>query len=213
MFLDELAEFQPQVLDSLRQPLESGEIVIARANHRITYPARFQLIAAMNPCRCGMAMEPGFACKRAPNDKCMAQYQARLSGPFLDRMDLRLDVPAVRASDLLAPQSSEPSIAVAKRVSSARQRQKQRYETAGHQNLNTNAQCPTGLIAGMTQADQAGMSLLHQAAEQMHMSARSYHRLLKVARTIADLDDSETVKRPHIAEALSDRCSSDPISN
>ena len=213
LFLDELAEFQPQVLDSLRQPLESGEIVIARANHRITYPARFQLIAAMNPCRCGMAMEPGFACKRAPNDKCMAQYQARLSGPFLDRMDLRLDVPAVRASDLLAPQSSEPSIAVAKRVSSARQRQKQRYETAGHQNLNTNAQCPTGLIAGMTQADQAGMSLLHQAAEQMHMSARSYHRLLKVARTIADLDDSETVKRPHIAEALSYRCSSDPISN
>ena len=212
LFLDELPEFQPQVLDSLRQPLESGEIIIARANHRITYPARFQLIAAMNPCRCGMALEPGFACKRAPNDKCMALYQSRLSGPFLDRMDLRLDVPAVRASDLLSTHASEASAAVAKRVLQARQRQKQRYEQAGYRGLSTNAQCPTHLITEMSHTDAAGLSLLHQAAAHRHMTARSYHRLLKVAMTIADLDGSETVKRPHIAEALSYRCSNDAIS-
>ena len=208
LFLDELAEFQPQVLDSLRQPLESGEIIIARANHRIAYPARFQLIAAMNPCRCGRALEAGYACKRAPNDKCMAQYQARLSGPFLDRMDLRLDVPAVRASDLLTHQPSESSHNVAKRVSSARQRQKQRFDQLGHPKLTTNAQCPTALITDIIHADQAGLSLLSQAAAQKHLTARSYHRLLKVARTIADLDDSETVSRPHIAEALSYRSDS-----
>jgi magnesium chelatase family protein len=205
LFLDELPEFQPQVLDSLRQPLESGEILIARANHRITYPARFQLIAAMNPCRCGKALEPGFACKKAPNDKCMAQYQARLSGPFLDRMDVRLDIPAVRASDLIATERGEPSASVAKRVMAARLRQKQRFEQLGHPRLTTNAQCPTGLIADITQAETSALSLLHQAAEKMAMTARSYHRLLKVARTIADLDQSRTVHRPHIAEALSYR--------
>ncbi len=103
LFLDELPEFQPQVLDGLRQPIETGEAVIARANQRIVYPARFQLIAAMNPCRCGRATEPGFACKRGPNAKCMADYQSRLSGPLLDRMDLTLDVPAVSAMDLVLP--------------------------------------------------------------------------------------------------------------
>lgn len=205
LFLDELPEFQPQVLDSLRQPLESGEILIARANHRITYPARFQLIAAMNPCRCGKAMEPGFACKKAPNDKCMAHYQARLSGPFLDRMDLRLDVPAVRASDLLGHSTGEASAVVAKRVLAARKRQKSRYEQANQPTLTTNAQCPTRLIAEFCRTETDAMSLLHQAAEQMSMTARSYHRLLKVARTIADLDQSETIRRPHLAEALSYR--------
>src|SRR6185295_16758903 len=95
LFLDELPEFQPQVLDSLRQPLETGEVAIARANHRVVYPARFQLVAAMNPCRCGMANEPGYACKRAPNDRCVAQYLGRLSGPLIDRFDLVVDVPSV----------------------------------------------------------------------------------------------------------------------
>ena len=205
LFLDELPEFQPQVVDSLRQPLETGEILIARANHRITYPARFQLIAAMNPCRCGKAMEPGFACKKAPNDKCMAQYQARLSGPFLDRMDLRLDVPAVRASDLLGQTAGESSAVVAKRVRAARIRQKNRYEALNQPRLTTNSQCPTRLIADLCQADTDALSLLHQAAEAMSMTTRSYHRLLKVARSIADLDQSQTVRRPHLAEALSYR--------
>lgn len=162
----------------------------------------------MNPCRCGRALEAGYACKRAPNDKCMAQYQARLSGPFLDRMDLRLDVPAVRASDLLTSKPSEASRNVAKRVLSARERQKRRYEQLGHQSLSTNAQCPSALIADMIRADQAGLSLLNQAATHKQLTARSYHRLLKVARTIADLDDSDSVGRPHIAEALSYRSDS-----
>jgi len=115
LFLDELPEFQPQVLDSLRQPIETGEVMIARANHRVTYPARFQLIAAMNPCRCGQAMEPGHACRRGPNERCMAQYQSRISGPLLDRIDLTIDVPAVSASDLLLPPAQEGSHDVAKR--------------------------------------------------------------------------------------------------
>jgi magnesium chelatase family protein len=109
LFLDELPEFQPQVLDSLRQPLETGEIAIVHANHRATYPARFQLIAAMNPCRCGHATDPGYACKRQPNERCIASYQARLSGPLLDRFDLMIDVPAVSASDLILPPPSEGS--------------------------------------------------------------------------------------------------------
>jgi magnesium chelatase family protein len=120
LFLDEFPEFQPQVLDSLRQPLEAGEVVIARANHRITYPARFQLIAAMNPCRCGRAYDPGFACKRGPNLRCAADYQARLSGPLLDRIDLHIEVAAVSASDLVLPPPSEGSREVAARVAAAR---------------------------------------------------------------------------------------------
>jgi magnesium chelatase family protein len=109
LFLDELPEFQPQVLDSLRQPIETGEVAIARANHRVVYPARFQLIAAMNPCRCGMANEPGYACKRAPNDRCVAQYLGRLSGPLLDRFDVVVDVPSVSAADLMTPPPREGS--------------------------------------------------------------------------------------------------------
>src|SRR5208282_855633 len=116
LFLDELPEFQPQVLDSLRQPLETGEVAIARANHRIVYPARFQLVAAMNPCRCGHASEPGFSCHRQPVTRCIAQYQARLSGPLLDRIDLHVDVPAVAAADLMLPPPAEGSREVAERV-------------------------------------------------------------------------------------------------
>ncbi len=205
LFLDELPEFQPQVLDSLRQPLESGEIIIARANHRIAYPARFQLIAAMNPCRCGLALEPGYACKRAPNEKCVALYQSRLSGPFLDRMDLYLDVPAVRARDLMTHHTGESSAEVAQRVLDARLRQKARYTQLDQGHLSTNAQCPVALLPALCQTDQPGLDLLQQAADALRLTARSYHRILKVARTIADLDRSETVKRPHLAEALSYR--------
>ena len=122
LFLDELPEFQPQVLDSLRQPLETGEVSVSRANHRITYPARFQLIAAMNPCRCGKALEPGFACKRAPTDKCMAQYQARLSGPLIDRFDLIIEVAAVNPADLVLPPPAEGSREIGARVADARRR-------------------------------------------------------------------------------------------
>jgi magnesium chelatase family protein len=126
LFLDELPEFAAQALDSLRQPLETGEVAIARANHRVTYPARFMLVAAMNPCRCGRASDPGFACKRGPNARCAAEYQARLSGPLLDRIDLHIEVPPVTAADLILPPPSEGSQEVAARVARARDIQAER---------------------------------------------------------------------------------------
>ncbi len=205
LFLDELPEFQPQVLDSLRQPLETGEVIIARANHRVTYPARFQLVAAMNPCRCGRATEPGYACKKAPNDTCMAHYQSRISGPFLDRVDLVIEVPAVSAADLITPGSSEPSAAVARRVNRARKFQTQRYQELGLSEITSNAACPVSRITEIAALDDAGLSLLRSAADAMKLTARGYHRVLKVARTIADLDGQESLHRIHLAEALSYR--------
>ena len=129
LFLDEFPEFTPQVLDSLRQPIEAGECMIARANSRVTYPARIQLVAAMNPCRCGMAGEPGYRCARGP--RCQSDYQARISGPLLDRIDLRIEVPAVSASDLIRPGRAERSAAVAARVARARTIQRERFERLG----------------------------------------------------------------------------------
>lgn len=204
LFLDELPEFGPSVLDSLRQPLESGETVIARANARISYPSRFQLVAAMNPCKCGMAGTPGHTCKRGP--ACAGDYQSRVSGPFLDRIDIRIDVPAVSAADMIVPGgTSEPSSAVAARVAAARERQRHRYAEAGHPNVLTNAAASSSVIERLVEPDRESQSLLLQAAERFNLSARAYHRVLKVARTLADLAGSEKVARPHIAEALSYR--------
>ncbi|MFI5408267.1 YifB family Mg chelatase-like AAA ATPase [Kaistia sp. UC242_56] len=209
LFLDELPEFTPQVLDSLRQPLEAGEVLIARANHRIRYPSRFQLIAAMNPCRCGMAGEPGMSCKRGP--RCAADYQARLSGPFLDRIDMRIEVPAVTASDLIGTAPSESSATVAERVAAARALQAERFEALGVDDIRTNAQCASSLIETIAAPDEAGIKLLGDAAAALKLSARGYHRVLKVARTIADLDGAETVGRLHLAEALRYRVAGDRI--
>ena len=202
LFLDELPEFSPQVLDSLRQPLESGETVIARAQHRITYPSRIQLIAAMNPCRCGRFGEPGHTCRRGP--RCVSDYQGRVSGPFLDRIDLRIDVPAVTALDLIQPAPSEPSAAIAQRVASARAVQAGRYGTQGDGTI-TNAQASARVIEEVARPDAAGLALLRDAAQAMQFSARGYHRILKVARTLADLDGSDEVGRVHLAEAISYR--------
>ncbi len=202
LFLDELPEFAPQVLDSLRQPLETGEIAIARANHRVTYPSRFQLIAAMNPCRCGMAGEPGFTCRRGP--RCQTDYQARISGPLLDRIDMRIEVPAVSAADLIAPSVAERSETVAARVATARRVQAERYAAAGS-HVTTNAAAPNALIEAVAEPDAAGAQLLRDAAEVKRFSARAYHRILKVARTIADLDGADTVSRIHVAEAIAYR--------
>ena len=201
LFLDEFPEFSPQVLDSLRQPLETGECAIARANGCVAYPARFQLIAAMNPCRCGMAGEPGFRCARG--SRCEADYRARISGPMLDRIDLRIDVPAVSAVDLIAPARAEPSAGVARRVELARQVQARRYEALGLDAATTNARCPTALIEDVARPDAAGRALLRDASEKLVLSARAYHRVLKVARTLADLDGAEVVGRIHLAEAIS----------
>ncbi|MGE3147119.1 MAG: YifB family Mg chelatase-like AAA ATPase [Pseudorhodoplanes sp.] len=209
LFLDELPEFQPAVLDSLRQPLETGEIAIARANHRVTYPARFMLVAAMNPCRCGRADDAGFACKRGPNARCAADYQGRLSGPLLDRIDLRVDVPAVAATDLILPPPSEGSREVAARVAQARGIQAERYAARGLLAIRCNAGAGGPLLEDIAKPDKAGLALLRDAADTLRLSARGYHRVLRVARTLADLDAAGPVGRIHIAEALSYRALAD----
>lgn len=203
LFLDEFPEFTPQVLDSLRQPLESGECMIARANHRVTYPARFQLVAAMNPCRCGMAGEPGHRCARGP--RCQADYQARISGPLMDRIDLRIEVPAVSATDLIRPGQSEESAAVAERVARARHIQRERAAGLGQAGAVTNASLSNTMVEKLATPDAGGASLLADANEKFGFSARAYHRILKVARTLADLDGTDSVGRVHLAEAISYR--------
>jgi magnesium chelatase family protein len=209
LFLDELPEFQPQVLDSLRQPLESGEVAIARANHRVTYPAQFMLVAAMNPCRCGKAYDQGFSCKRGANARCAADYQGRLSGPLIDRIDLHIEVPAVTAADLILPAPAEGSREVAERVARARDIQAERYAALGLEKLRVNAQAQGPLLEEIARTDSAGMALLRDAAEAMRLSARGYHRVLRVARTLADLEGAGTVGRVHLAEALSYRALAD----
>jgi magnesium chelatase family protein len=211
LFLDELAEFQPQVLDSLRQPLEIGEVAISRANHRVTYPARFMLVGALNPCRCGRANDPGFACKRGPNARCAAEYQARLSGPLLDRIDLTIEVPPVTAADLILPAPTEGSAEVAGRVAAARAVQAARFAALGVPNIRTNAQASGPMLEDIAKPDASGLTLLRDAAEAMRLSARGYHRVLRVARTLADLDAVERVGRVHLAEALSYRALTDEI--
>ena len=200
LFLDELPEFQRTVLDSLRQPLESGTVSVARANAHVTFPARVQLIAAMNPCRCGHLGDASLACARAP--RCAADYQAKVSGPLLDRIDLHVDVAAVSAADLVLPPPAEGSAEVAARVRAARDVQTARYDGQG---VRTNAEADGALLDRVATPDEAGRKLLAQAAEAMRLSARGYHRVLKVARTIADLGGSDGVGRVHVAEALSYR--------
>jgi magnesium chelatase family protein len=203
LFLDELPEFQPRVLESLRQPLESGQTVVARANYHITYPARFQMIAAMNPCKCGMAGEPGHVCRTGP--RCAADYQGRISGPLLDRMDIQIELPAVKASDLTLPPPKESSADVALRVAVARQKQKDRFSALGLPHLRTNAEADGTLLEEIARPDAPGLRLLREAADAMNLSARGYHRVLRVARTLADLDGRGEIARLHIAEALSYR--------
>jgi magnesium chelatase family protein len=211
LFLDELPEFDPRVLDSLRQPLENGEVAVSRANHRVTYPARFMLVAAMNPCRCGNAFEPGYACKRGRIDRCTADYQSRISGPLMDRIDLRIEVPAVTAADLILPPPAEGSAEVAARVAAARDIQLARYAAVGLPDVRTNAEAPASVLEEIAKPDGQGQKLLRDAAETMRLSARGYHRVLRVARTLADLDGTEKIGRLHLAEALSYRALAEDV--
>ena len=196
LFLDELPEFSAPVLDSLRQPLETGDVLIARANFHVRYPARFQLVAAMNPCKCGYGRASGRACGRGPN--CEEVYQSRISGPLLDRMDLTVDLPAVTAAELAAPATGEPTAVVARRVAAAR-------ATQGERANAPNAALDDAALSRWAAPDAEGASLLSRAAEALNLSARAYTRILRVARTLADLDGTDGVKRRHVAEAVSYR--------
>jgi magnesium chelatase family protein len=202
LFLDELPEFSRATLEALRQPLETGETLVARANHHVKYPAQFQLIAAMNPCRCGYLGTPDSECTKAP--KCGLDYQAKLSGPLLDRIDIQVEVPAVSVADL-SKESGETSAEVAARVLKARQIQQQRFDNLKVP-ITVNAQASGDVLENTMTLSESAQNLLNKAAERMKFSARAYYRLIRVSRTIADLDGEKgDIGDNHVAEALSYR--------
>lgn len=201
LFMDEFPEFPRPVLETLRQPIETGEVVVARANAHIRYPCRFLLVAAANPCKCGHLADAARACARAP--QCGEDYLGRISGPLLDRFDLRIEVPPVSWRDLDLPESGPSSADVAARVGAARARQLARF--AGRDGLRLNADAEGALLEEIATPDPEGRALLLRVAERFGLSARGYHRVLRVARTIADLEGAAAVRHPHVAEAVSYR--------
>ncbi|MCB2117278.1 MAG: YifB family Mg chelatase-like AAA ATPase [Rhodobacteraceae bacterium] len=203
LFLDEFPEFPRTVLETLRQPIETGEVVVARANAHIRYPCRFLLVAAANPCKCGYLTDPARACAKVP--LCGEEYLGRISGPLMDRIDLRVEVPPVAYTDLDLPEAGESSATVAGRVARARATQAARFE--GHAGMRVNAAAEGRLLEEVASPDAEGRDLLAKVAERFGLSARGYHRVLRVARTIADLDGSDEVRKPHVAEAVSFRLS------
>ena len=206
LFLDELPEFPRHVLETLRQPLETGEIMISRANAYVKYPCKFSLIAAANPCKCGFMTDPDQACGRAPN--CGADYLGRISGPLMDRFDLRIEAPAVRFQDLALPADGERSQSIAKRVLTARQLQETRFRQT---NIATNSDLKGDAMDQLCVLSEDAKTYLQAAAEKLNLTARGYHRVMRVARTIADLEQLEGVERHHVGEAISFRHTSTPI--
>ena len=199
--MDEFPEFPRPVLETLRQPIETGEVIVARANAHVKYPCRFMLVAAANPCKCGYLSDPARACTRAPI--CGDDYMGRISGPLMDRFDLRVEVPPVAFTDLDLPASGDSSSEVANRVQRARAEQQARY--ADRPDMRLNADAEGEALEEIAAPDTEGRALLTKAAERFGLSARGYHRVLRVARTIADLDGSAALRHPHIAEAISYR--------
>jgi magnesium chelatase family protein len=197
LFLDELPEFPRAVLETLRQPIETGDVVVARANAHVRYPCRFMLVAAANPCRCGHLADPARACARVPD--CGADYLGRISGPLMDRFDLRIEVPPVTVDDLGAPGAGEPSAAVAARVARARAIQRERF--AGYEQVTVNADAEGDLLEAIAALTDGAARLLADVAAKFRFSARAYHRVLRVARTIADLEAAGPVDKRHVAEA------------
>ncbi len=201
LFMDEFPEFPRAVLETLRQPIETGEVMVARANAHIKYPCRFLLVAAANPCKCGYLSDPSRACSRAPN--CGEDYMGRISGPLMDRFDLRVDVPPVAFRDLDLPSSGATSEELASRIAAARTRQANRF--SNRPDLRQNADLQGDLLEEVTELDPESRTLLTSAADRFGLSARGYHRVLRVARSIADLDAADSLTRDHVAEALSYR--------
>jgi magnesium chelatase family protein len=202
LFLDELPEFGPQVLEVLRQPLEDRQVTISRAKSAVTFPANFSLIAAMNPCPCGYYGDPSRDCTCPPG--FVGRYQRRISGPLLDRIDLFVDVPRVAYEKLASTAKAESSAAVAERVARAREVQHQRFAVAGATGTVLNAEMNPSQVRDFAQlqlADGAG-EILRMAVEQLNLSARAFHRVLKLARTIADLAESDPIERQHLAESI-----------
>ena len=193
LFLDELPEFDRRVLESLREPLETGEVHIARANRRASYPAAFQLVAAMNPCPCGYQGHPTRACRCTPEQ--IQRYRNRLSGPLLDRIDLCIEVPALSSTDLAQAEAGESSAAVRDRVIAA-------VSIALRRQGSINARLEGKALEAHAKLDSSGQTLLNQAVNRLGLSARAYHRLLRVARTIADLAGADQITAAHIGEAI-----------
>jgi magnesium chelatase family protein len=201
LFLDELPEFGTQALDSLRQPLETGEVIVARANAHVRYPSRFQLVAAMNPCRCGHGGPGKGACGRAP--RCQTDYQGRISGPLMDRIDLQVEVPPVTAADMALPAPSEGTAEAAARVARARRLQSDRAVASGREGVAViNSLAEGDWLETIADLEASARALLSRAAEAGGLSARGWTRTLRLARTIADLEGAEAIRRVHVAEAL-----------
>ena len=200
LFLDELPEFPRHVLETLRQPLETGEVMISPANAHVKYPCKFSLIAAANPCKCGFMTDPDQACGRAPN--CGNDYLGRISGPLMDRFDLRIEVPVVRFQDLSLPASGERSHVITKRVLEARALQDTRFSKTG---IATNSDLKGDAMDRLIKMDEDAKTYLEQAAIKLNLTARGFHRVIRVSRTIADLEQSENVARHHVGEAISFR--------